>query len=58
MTPDSVTVTIKSGKRPSKQMIDKLAYRIENYKQFIPWPALIESLERDLATLKERRAKK
>ena len=47
---------VNARSMPSRLLISNMEYRIENYRRYVPWPALIESLERDLAVLKARAA--
>jgi hypothetical protein len=49
-----ITDIVKSGEVPPKAAIHKLEYRIDTYKHMVPWPALIQSLERHLEILKAR----
>jgi hypothetical protein len=49
-----ITEIVKSGEAPAIGTIRRLEYRIDTYKQMVPWPALIQSLERDLEILRAR----
>jgi hypothetical protein len=54
MSEKMITDIVKSGAVPPRLAVARLEYRIDIYKQMVPWPALIQSLERDLEILRAR----